>query len=263
MEAVEEGTIEQSEGRERATPTHGWRPKRLSYSAVDRYIQCPRSYYLSYVLNKKSPSNTGQLVGTLYGRLIEDAHRGKDVDWSTLKRYHAALPFFDKSKVDESKLKTVWDLFNLYTDKGKPPFAGVPEFKFELYLPECGPDFGPVRYSFLGYMDLLRERAISEHKTSAWIDHETWGWNEEKAQKSYQGALYAWAFIQTQGFEPEEVRFHILGTKPPLQYFELVAHPTMDRVLEFRDEAAKLVAAIENEDFAECLCNKCPRLKSA
>jgi hypothetical protein len=200
------------------------------------------------------------LVGSLFGKMIEEAHAGRAADWSRLKRFHGSLPFADRAKVAEADLKTVWDLFNLYAPEGVPPYKGTPEKKIVVSLP----DRTAVPYQILGYMDLERpdDNAISEFKTSAWINHPEWGWNQEKVDNSDQAAVYWYAYGLEYDREPDEVRFHILGTKAPLSYFELVTKPTMERLLKFQDKAAALCRAIEEERFEET-CGKCVRLKVA
>lgn len=233
------------------TPVGNWRPRHLSYSAVSKFTECPRDYYLSYVKGKRSPSNKGMLMGTLFGKMIEDLHNGKTPTMEELSRHHKALPFFDREKVAESDLTTVWKLLDLYAPDLVAPYQGTPEWKFMVYLP----DREAVPYQIMGYLDLKLARSVGEFKTSAWVTHPEWGWNQDKVDDSDQASLYWYAFKEAEGFEPEEVRYHILGTKPPLCYFDLVTYPNMDRLLRFQDRAASLCRAIENEEFP-CECGK-------
>ncbi len=254
---------------EESTPVGDWRPKHLSYSAVSKFTECPYDYWLSYVKGKRSPSNKGMLIGSLFGQLIEQLHNERPVSFADLERYHAKLNFYDREKVGKAELKTVWTLLGLYAEADDdesivlederdlvfttPPYRGNPEHKLLVWLP----DRTVVPYQILGYMDLERpqDNAISEFKTSAWIDHPDWGWHQAKVDDSDQASVYWYAYGLEHDREPDEVRFHALGTRPPCSYRELVTKPTMERLLRFQDRAAALCEAIETETFP-CQCGK-------
>jgi hypothetical protein len=235
------------------TPLNDWEPRHLSYSSVSKFVECPFAWYSQYVKGKKFKSNRGMVVGSVFGRAIEDAHNGKQPN---VRQIHDALPTWDKRETKPEDVEKIERLYSLYAPDGAPPYEGTPEWKFSVYLPGCGPDGGPVPYKVMGYLDLKRPRAVSEFKTSAWVDHPEWGWSQKKIDESDQAAIYFYAFLLAEGFEPEEVRFHILDTKN-ISYRELVTYPTMERVLKFRDKAQALCEAIEAEAFGVCLCNKC------
>lgn len=238
------------------TPLNGWRPRHLSYSSVSKFGECPYAWYQQYVKGRKFKSNKGMVVGSLFGKVIEDAHNGKEIADDAAKKIHATLPYFDKQQVNDDDVAKVQRLYGLYAPDGKPPYEGTPEWKFLIHLPECGWNEGPVPYQVLGYLDLKCPRSVVEFKTSAWVDHPEWGWSQKKVDESDQAAIYYYAFLLSEGFEPEEVRFCVLGTKD-MSYRELVTHPTMERVMAFRDKAERLSRAIEDEAFGVCTCGKC------
>jgi hypothetical protein len=203
------------------------------------------------------------LIGTLFGKMIEDAHGGHervegDAARDALQLHFASLRANERALLDDEALDLVYRMFDLYRSRDGGVYRGQAEYEFYVYLPECGPNMGPVPIPIKGYMDLRveTEPLIIEAKTSKWMDHPQWGWTQHRVNTSPQAAIY-WYVDHVKHQRDSEVRYLLLGYRDNnVSMRELSTHPDMDRVIALRDEGAKLWQAIKDEQF-ECRCGKC------
>ncbi len=241
------------------TPTNGWRPKHLSHSAIERWAECPRKYYDSYVKRSPFAASRAMLIGTLFGKLIEDVHGRKprvegDEARTALQLHFQNLRISERALVDDAALDIVYRMFDLYRSRDGGPYDVEPEFEFLVYLP----DRARVPYPIKGFMDGRSKDKpfILEAKTSGWMDHPKWGWTQHRVNSSPQAALY-WYYDYSQHQRDSDVQYILFGYGDRgVSMRELSTRPDMGRVEEIQDEAARLCAAIEAEEFP-CLCGKC------
>lgn len=245
-----------------ATPVGTWRPRHLSHSAIEKFVACPRNYWQSYV--KKSPfvASRAMLIGSLFGKGIEEFHgdvsngvyRGDTDLTQVVRSYRENLRANERHLVDEGAIDTVVRMLDLYRSRDGGPYDVEPEFKFSIYLP----DRERVPVPILGYMDGRSKDKpfILEAKTSSWMGHPKWGYDQRRVDNSPQAALY-WYHDYSQYQRDSEVRYLLMGYGDRgVTMNELTTHPNMERVESVQDDAAKLWQAILSEDFP-CYDGKC------
>lgn len=244
------------------TPLNGWRPRHLSHSAIERFVSCPYSYWQTYV--KKSPfvASRAMLIGTLFGKGIEEFHDNvsnggiyrEDDLHQVVRAYRSNLRSNERELVDDKAVDIVSRMLDLYRCRDGGPYKVEPEYEFLVYLP----DLQRVPYPIKGFMDgrSKAEPFILEAKTSGWMDHHQWGWDQRRVDSSPQAALYWW-YDYSKAQRDSEVRYLLLGySDRGVSMRELSTRPNMERVEAVQDDAAKLCQAILNEDFP-CICTKC------
>lgn len=244
---------------EKATPTNGWRPKHLSHSAIERWVRCPRSYYDSYVKRSPFAATKQMLIGTLFGRLIEDAHNGHprvegDAALLALQMHFKNLRSDEREKLDEEALDIVFRMFDLYRSREGGVYRGDAEYEFKVYLPDRARVPVPIK----GFFDLrvTTEPLIVEAKTSRWATHPEWGWDQRRVDNSPQATLYHYAEKVLNKRECE-IRFLAMGySDRGVSMTELSTYPNDERLLAVQDDAAALWHDIESETFI-CHCGKC------
>jgi hypothetical protein len=220
-----------------------WRPKHLSHSSVSLYERCPAAYKLKYIDGVEEPPNAPMLFGRAMAKSLEVAHLGGDARLTFCEEYTKACEVIRKfDSYMYIRPEMGFDILNLYLDRLA---EGVPEKRFKVYLPNR--DEVPV--PIVGYMDLMTPREIYEFKTSAG------GWDQERADNSHQNHLYGYAFKQEKGFDPDCVRFIVLGTRV-MQLDEYITHPTQAGLDYFCQLAANCWKSLETQDFP-FVCGKC------
>jgi hypothetical protein len=243
------------------TPLNGWEPKHLSHSAIDKYVRCPYSYWLSYVKRSPFVATRPMLIGTLFGKMIEDLHNGgiaptmDDLGVQTIAQTHYMnLRDDERPQLDEADLKIVYRLFDMYRSRDGGPYVGTPEYEFKVYLP----DRAAVPYPIRGFMDLRVDDAprIIEFKTGRWSTHHEWGYTQSRVDSMAQATIYWYADKLLNGRDSLVTVVALSYNDRGISMIEKSTQPDMRRLEEFQDEAAKLCAAIKAEDFP-CSCGKC------
>lgn len=247
-----------------STPLNGWRPKHLSHSSIDKFVRCPRNWYDSYAKRTPFVANRAMLIGSLFGKMIEDAHGGygtfidteHDMDYAParLKLHYGNLRSNEREQLNDEDIRIIERLFDMYRSREGGPHVGTPEYEFKVYLP----DRKAVPYPIKGYMDLRSndEPHIWEFKTGKWATHPQWGYSQQRADSMAQCAIYWYADKVLNDRDSVVDVVALSYSDRGISMIEKSTHPNMTRVEEVQAEAAKLCAAIEAEEFP-CLCAKC------
>lgn len=243
------------------TPLNGWRPRHLSHSAIDKFVRCPYSYWESYVKRKPFTATRPMLIGSLFGKMIEDLHNGaiaptmEDLGVSTiLQTHYLNLRANERENLSDDDLVIVERLFDMYRTRDGGPYVGVPEYEFKVYLP----DRKRVPYPIKGFMDLRvdAEPVVKEFKTGKWATHHSYGYTQQRVDSMAQGAIYWYA---DKVVNDRDSRVDVIALSygdRGISMIERSTQPNMQRLEEVQEEAAKLCAAIEAEEFP-CHCGKC------
>lgn len=176
-----------------------WRPRVLSYSAVDLYRRCPAAYRRRYVDRVPELPSPRMAFGAVMARALEAEHRGQDGDLVFVQEYARQLT--TAGLRGAPSLQHGLALLAAYRQRGVP--AGEPECKFLVPLP----DRQAVPVDVLGFMDLATPEGVYEFKTAAG------GWDQGRADTSLQAALYRYAYLRTFGRKPQWVKFVVFSTR--------------------------------------------------
>lgn len=244
-----------------ATPLNGWRPKHLSHSSIDKFVRCPYGYWQSYVKREPFAASRPMLIGSLFGKLIEDIHNGaiaptmEDLGVSTiLQTHYMNLRDDEREQLSGDDLHIISRLLDMYRSREGGPYVGTPEYEFKVYLP----DRKAVPYPIKGFMDLRSdtESRIWEFKTGKWATSPQWGYTQQRVDSMAQCAIYWYADKVLNDRDSVVDVVALSYSDRGVSMIEVSTHPNMTRVEEVQHEAAKLCAAIEAEEFI-CHCGKC------
>ena len=216
------------------------RPTHLSVSSVQLYARCPAAWKRRYIDDIHDPPTPPMAFGRAMANALEALHRGEDAE-VVFAREHAAALVVGISPPADYGLR----LLRLYRERGV--FAGTPERRFELYLP----DRVQVPVPIVGFFDLETDRGVVEFKTSRAA------WTQGRVANEAQAAVYGWAYQRLHGRRPDGVTYVVMSTRiPMIEVFE--AHPSGSDLLLFELQAITVWKGITQGRFDPCgRCEVC------
>jgi CRISPR/Cas system-associated exonuclease Cas4 (RecB family) len=194
----------------------------FSYSQLRTYMQCPRTYYMQYVLKRFPPKNLALQFGS-------SIHTALEVFYNTGNQTLAEETFikdFSAKSVDVLLKPTenlqkegtlgVKLLNEYFKNENKPLIKPkFVEYKFETILkhPVTGESLDvPIK----GVMDIITEEGfILDHKTSASI------WTMDMIDSDMQKNVYWLAYKSLFGVEPKGFGFNFLIKRVKVPKFDV------------------------------------------
>jgi hypothetical protein len=207
----------------------GFRPKSLSSTGIDLFLSCPKAFYFAYVERVPMDKTASMWLGTAVHRAIERYHADANAD--IVEEFTKSWRFC-RAEMDRTGVSYTADLgaegivlCQLYENDPLPD--GESEVSFQAQLP--GLDV-PLR----GYIDLVGEGFIAEHKTGRW------GWSRERMESHRQVALYCAAKRALTGSLPRAAIVTVLSRFPSPALTRLAIRPTAEQA-DRAEEAARVV----------------------
>lgn len=224
-----------------------WRPRALSYSAVQLYLECPAAYHRRYVARISDPAPARMVFGRVMAAALEALHRGQDGEVIWLREYERQI--YQAGITDAPPTSIGLTLLAQYRAYGVA--QGEPERRFRIWLPNR--DAVPVPIS--GVMDLAAAEGVWEFKCARTK------WDQARVDASGQAALYRYAYWQVFQRKPQWVRFIVLNPQTAT-LTELVTYPAGPELYAFELEAAATWQGIRRREYPP-RCGDCPACLAA
>ena len=194
-----------------------------SISSLQKFVGCPRCYWLHYVAGLDEESSPAQVLG---GELH-----------NAIKEYHLCKNPTLSNEADR--------LYKVYIENVPQDILDVLEREFEVPFENI---ITSERLSlpFKGIFDGLSTKTgwIHEHKTASNY------WNLDDVNTNVQATGYAYAYFMLFGQLPEGIRFNILKkNKISCKYQSLETYRTHEDLIYFFNWAKNIFAQIETSDF--------------
>lgn len=263
----------------------------LSHSAKNKYLNCPMSYYMHYILKLREEKTSSALVfGTtleagldslLNGKTLDEAIKAFELAWEApevngvvVDGRTTKLINFSKADSKEELADTPWECMR---EKGKLLITAyqkevIPEIKDVISLQQKIEIENNHGDKIIGYSDIIMEnlegkRLLMDNKTSAKAyakDAVTVG------DKAKQLALY-WEALQEE-FSLDGVGFYVLekGIRkkdPYTRVHTMIGVPTEEVIQETFDEFEHVLYNLRmgifpsntpdcNQFYGKCVCHK-------
>jgi hypothetical protein len=195
-----------------------------SISSLQKFNECPRCYWLSYVAGLGDDSNPAQRLGTEVHEAIKRYHLGKSVN-----------------DISEEAGK----LFSAYASN--VPATLLDKVEHEFLIPVENIANGeklPIKLH--GFIDGITTKThwLHEHKTSSSY------WKPEDADTNIQATAYAYAYFMETGILPEGIRFNILKkNKIDCKYQSIETYRTLEDFVYFFNWIKKTLVEMTTSDF--------------
>jgi hypothetical protein len=212
-------------------------------------MRCPADWYRHYVERRPTPDTPPLAFGRAFARALEALHRGADAELAWVQAYQQWVQPLRAQGQRAPSLQHGLALLALYRRHGVAP--GEPEVRFELFLP----DRTRVPVPIVGYLDLAGPAEVVEFKTAATR------WDQARVDRSWQAAVYRWAFQQTRGYRPTHVRFVVFSTRQ-VALEEFVTYPSGGDLRLFEQQAAAVWRGLVAGAFPR-RCGQCAACRGA
>ena len=195
-----------------------------SISSLQKFTDCPRCYWLSYVAGLRDTPSSAQGLGTEVHNAIKDYHLGKKV----------------------GELSDLGGrLYGVYTENVPVGIVDLPEHEFLIPMENIATgEKLPIKLH--GFIDGITSFThwLHEHKTAGNY------WKQEDVDTNIQATAYAYAYFMEFGVMPEGIRFNILKkNKISCKYQSLETYRTYEDLIYFFNWAKDVFAQIEVSDF--------------
>lgn len=168
----------------------------ISYSSVNKYLDCPQKWYYDYVIAKdKKETSTALTLGSVYHEALEKLYLDGD--------YEGGLALFsqlasDSGRFAQKGIEMLRKCYENYYMSIYPQYQSrveKVEVKDQISVPGI-----PIPLEYR--MDLLTTDGVI-------IDHKTVGRMVPNIDYSLQFDLYAYAYYRMNGVLPSRVEYHI------------------------------------------------------
>lgn len=214
--------------------------KRWSFSSIDSFDECPRNFYLHYILHKRQKQNAFAEWGSYCHEILEAYFKGDLNIYQLGDFYEQYYKMFNTKKFPPNKYVVLADS---YHKRGLEYFKTFSDpFKdYEVVGVEQEIETKIGKYNFVGYIDLiLRDKQgnyiIVDHKSIGKMKSP-----EMQAHKTLQLYLYSKYIYETYGKYPTELKFNMFRAGTILtipfdesEYIKALnwAESTIDRIYE-------------------------------
>lgn len=219
----------------------------VSYSAISKYLRCPRQWYYDYVVAPQEKKEVFVLLlGTAYHDALENLYltgkyqEGIDIILALKEKSSG----FEHTHID----KTVTCYKNYYR-------SIYPKYQTRVQKVELkdNVDIAGVKIPLEYRMDLVTTDGVI-------VDHKTVGQRAPDIRYSFQFDLYSYAYFKEYGVMPRKVEYHCAYKSNGA--VEVKDHiPTISNMLKAVDTVVGVASAIENDEVypkAGKACNWCP-----
>ena len=195
-------------------------PEHLSISALTKYEECPRCFWMKSIAGLEDKPSPAQALGSEVHQAISSYHKGKVIKVS---------PDADK-------------LFIAYAERIIPEAIKVTEFEFVVPFVNLATG-EELPYKLKGFVDGISNKWLFEHKTSSRY------WKMEDIEGDLQATAYAYGYYMTFGELPKGIRFQIIKKNkvPKIQFLE--TYRTFEDLVNFWEWARKLTDEMEKGNF--------------
>ena len=194
-----------------------------SISSLQKFVDCPRCYWLNYVAGLGEESSPAQVLGSEVHEAIRDYHLGKDPKLSEEggKLYQVYVENVPQGILDAPEIEFLVPFENIVTgEKLSLPFKGI----FDGVSTKTG--------------------WLHEHKTAGSY------WKLEDVDTNTQATGYAYAYFMIYGKLPEGIRFNILKkNKITPKYQSLETYRSYEDLIYFFNWVKDIFNQIEESDF--------------
>lgn len=199
--------------------------KTESISSLQKFNECPRCYWLSYVVGLDEESSPAQIVGL---------------------EVHENISLYHKNKPIKEMSEEAGKLYQVYVENVSGGILDALEYEF--YVPVENIVSGEkLPIELHGFIDgiSIKTHWLHEHKTSSNY------WKQGDVDTNIQATAYAYAYFMIFGVLPAGIRFNILKkNKITCKYQSLETYRTLEDFIYFFNWVKKTLVDISLSDFA-------------
>lgn len=199
-------------------------PDHLGITALEKYAECPRCFWLSYIAGFRDAPSPAQELGT-------EVHKA-------IATYHKEEPPLIISSEAQGML-------DAYKEVVGPEVVELAEFQFETPFDNIATG-ETLPFRLKGFVDGVDTKTdwLFENKTASNY------WNQEDVDTNIQATAYAYGYYMFFGKLPAGIRFQIIkkNKKPKIQLLE--TYRTFEDLVYLWEWAKGLVDRMNLDDFA-------------